>query len=180
MNSLWNIPISNGKTFCKRYDRPRGEPRNVRSYWPGREASRRYEPVTVLGRSAQCGGSACGSLVTRRPYGRDRYRDHGLRRQTRLCRTPSDEANAEGQAAVPESTYLACAINAASGNSFWHRRRATASRRSSVVNPLGSDDSIIFRAVSNNDDAANQRSSGVIERCRSATALRISAELSFM
>jgi hypothetical protein len=32
----------------------------------------------ALGRSAQCSVSACGSLVTRRSYGRGRYRDHGL------------------------------------------------------------------------------------------------------
>src|SRR5580692_5386560 len=108
----------------------------------------------------------------------NREHDEAQRFTTDYRRTParisSEEPGAEIQGGVPESTYLACAINAASGNSFWYRRRATASRLSSLVNPLGSDDSTIFRAVSNNDDAAKQRSSGVIERCRSATTLRIS------
>ncbi len=72
MNSWRCIPISNGKTFCKRYDMLLGEPRNVRSDWPTRDAPRRYEPITALGRSARCGGSAYVSSVPRRTFGRTR------------------------------------------------------------------------------------------------------------
>jgi hypothetical protein len=86
MNFWRSIRISNGKIFSRRYDMPRGGPRNVRSCWPTREASRRYEPVPALGRSAECGGSACGSLVRYWPDGRARCRNHGLRRQIRLRR----------------------------------------------------------------------------------------------
>jgi Protein of unknown function (DUF433) len=75
---LAEYPYLEREDICRRYDMPPGEPRNVRSCWPTREASRRYEPIGALGRSPQCGGSAGGSLVKRRPYGRARYRDHGL------------------------------------------------------------------------------------------------------
>src|SRR5258708_37048032 len=77
MNFWRSIRISNGKIFCRRYDMPRGEPRNVRSCWPTREASRRYEPIAALARSAQCGGAACRFLVTRRSDGGGPYRDRG-------------------------------------------------------------------------------------------------------
>ena len=83
---LAEYPYLERKIFSRRYDMPRGGPRNVRSCWPTREASRRYEPIPALGRSAECGGSACGSLVKRWPDGRARYRDHGPRSQIRLRR----------------------------------------------------------------------------------------------